>query len=187
MDLPVGFAKCQPQREFTVRAAEFAQSIAAHAGGHGLRDIGGSESERRGALTIDHDLDFFVTLARLGTHGFEPLDARHDACHFVGQHGEFFGGFTGELHAEALASHGVLVVPFEAGLADDDLGEAFLGLGDELLHAHAAFVARLQHHDRERLRLVVDGVEALDGEFLAPGFEVTFDHVDSRFHSLDGM
>ena len=84
------------------------------------------------------------------------------------EHGEFFGGLAGELHAEALAAHGVRVVPFEAGLADDDLGQAFLRLRDELLRLEAAFVARLQHDDRERARLVVDRIEALDAEFFAP-------------------
>ena len=71
--LPVGFAERQAQREFAFGAAEFAQSIAAHAGGHGLRDVGGGEAERGGALPIDHDLHFLVAFARLGTHRLEAL------------------------------------------------------------------------------------------------------------------
>ncbi len=173
--LTVGFAEGEAQRQFAFGAAEFAQSIAAHAGGHGLRDVGGGEAERGGALPIDHDLHFLVALARFGSHRLESLHARHHARDFVAEHREFLGGLARELHAEALSAHGVGVVPFEAGFADDDFRQSVLRLGDEFLRLESAVLAGFQHSDGKRTGLVVHGIEALDAELFAPRFEMPLD------------
>ena len=59
---------------------------------------------------------------------------------------------------------------------------------DEFLRLEAAFVARLEHDDGERARLVVDRVDALDAElFAALLVEMPLDGFNRGFHAIDRM